>query len=51
MAGGLGAGLIAHFVFSMTDAIPLGAKAGVLFWVTLGLVVSLHRVALPRETR
>jgi putative inorganic carbon (HCO3(-)) transporter len=49
MAGGLGAGLIAHFVFSMTDAIPLGAKVGVLFWLTLALVVSLHRVAVvPR---
>ena len=30
IAGGLGAGLIAHFVFSMTDVIPLGAKVGVL---------------------
>ena len=49
MAGGLGAGLIAHFVFSMTDAIPLGAKVGVLFWLTLALVVSLHRVALAGE--
>jgi putative inorganic carbon (HCO3(-)) transporter len=46
MAGGLGAGLIAHFVFSMTDAIPLGSKVGVLFWLTLGLVVSLHQVAV-----
>lgn len=46
MASGLGAGLIAHFVFSMTDAIPLGAKVGVLFWLTLALAVSLHQVAL-----
>jgi putative inorganic carbon (HCO3(-)) transporter len=46
IAGGLGAGLIAHFTFSMTDAIPLGAKVGVLFWLTLALAVSLHRVAL-----
>ena len=44
LAGGLGAGLIAHFTFSLTDAIPLGAKVGVLFWVTVGLVVSLHQV-------
>jgi O-antigen ligase len=43
-AGGLGAGLIAHFVFSMTDVIPLGAKVGVLFWLTLALIVSLHQV-------
>jgi O-antigen ligase len=47
MAGGLGAGLIAHFVFNMTDVIPLGSKVGVFFWVTLALVVSVHRLAQP----
>jgi len=46
-AGGLGAGLIAHFFFSMTDAIPLGAKVGVLFWLTLALAAALYHVALP----
>ena len=46
MAGGVGAGLIAHFVFGLTDAIPLGAKVGVLFWLTLALCVGLHRVAV-----
>jgi putative inorganic carbon (HCO3(-)) transporter len=45
IAGGLGAGLIAHFVFGMTDAIPLGAKAGILFWLALALAVGLHRIA------
>jgi putative inorganic carbon (HCO3(-)) transporter len=49
IAGGLGAGLTAHFVFGMTDAIPLGAKVGMLFWLTLALSTGLHRVALsPR---
>jgi putative inorganic carbon (HCO3(-)) transporter len=47
LAGGLGAGLIAHFTFSLTDAIPLGAKVGVLFWLTLALAVALHQVMLP----
>jgi putative inorganic carbon (HCO3(-)) transporter len=47
MAGGLGAGLIAHFTFSLTDAIPLGAKVGVLFWVTLALAISLHQIMVP----
>lgn len=46
VAGGLAAGLIAHFVFSMTDVIPLGAKVGVLFWLTVALAVALHRVTL-----
>jgi putative inorganic carbon (HCO3(-)) transporter len=47
LAGGFGAGLIAHFTFSLTDAIPLGAKVGVLFWVTLALAVSLHQLMTP----
>ena len=51
MAAGLGAGLIAHFTFGLTDAIPLGSKVGVLFWLTLALVVGLHRIALPGFTR
>jgi O-antigen ligase len=49
LAGGLGAGLIAHFAFSMTDAIPLGAKVGILFWMALALAVSLHQIARPGE--
>ncbi|OFW07580.1 MAG: hypothetical protein A3H96_00045 [Acidobacteria bacterium RIFCSPLOWO2_02_FULL_67_36] len=48
MAGGLGTNLLAHFLFGMTDAIALGSKAGVLFWLTLAMTVGLHRVALAR---
>jgi O-antigen ligase len=53
MASGLGAGLVAHFIFGLADVIPLGSKVGVLFWLTLALVVGLHRVALaePGSTR
>ena len=47
-AAGLAAGLLAHFAFSLTDAIPLGAKVGVLFWLTLALTVSVHRAACAR---
>jgi O-antigen ligase/polysaccharide polymerase Wzy-like membrane protein len=47
VASGLGVGLIAHFVFGMADVIPLGSKVGVLFWLTLAVVVALHRVAVP----
>ena len=46
MAGGLGAGFIAHFMFGMTDAIPLGARVGVLFWMSLALAVGLLGIAL-----
>jgi putative inorganic carbon (HCO3(-)) transporter len=49
LAGGIGAGLVAHFMFSMTDVIPLGAKVGVLFWVTLALAASLDRVMLRQS--
>jgi len=47
MAGGLGGGLIAHFVFGLADAIPLGSKVGVTFWLTVALTVALHRVVNP----
>jgi O-antigen ligase len=52
LAAGLGCGLAAHFVFGLTDAITLGTKAGVLFWLILGLVAALHRVtAAPPSAR
>lgn len=46
VAAGLGAGLTATLVFGLTDAIPLGAKVGVCFWLALALVA-----ALPVATR
>ena len=41
MAVGLGAGLLAHLLFGMTDAVALGAKPGILFWMLLALIVCL----------
>lgn len=41
VATGLGAGLLAQLVYQTTDAIPLGAKVGIFWWITLGLVVSM----------
>ena len=46
IALGLGTGLVAYFVFGLTDAIPLGAKAGVLFWLTLAYAIGLGQVAV-----
>lgn len=46
IATALGIGLVAHFLFGITDAIPLGAKVGVLFWLTLALVTGLHRIGI-----
>jgi putative inorganic carbon (HCO3(-)) transporter len=41
---GLGGGLAAHLIYGMTDAVALGAKPGVLWWMLLGLVAGLYRV-------
>ena len=39
---GLGAGLFAHLMYGMTDAVTLWAKPGVLFWMLLGLIAGLY---------
>lgn len=46
----LGFGLLAHFVFGLTDAIPLGAKVGVLFWMAMALVAATHAHLARTET-
>ena len=48
LALGLGGGLFAHIVYGLTDAVALGAKAGLMYWMLLGLIVGLHRQS---ETR
>lgn len=42
MVLGLGGGLFGHMIFGMTDAITLGAKPGIFFWLLLGLIVGLY---------
>lgn len=37
----LASGLVANSLFGLADAVPLGAKAGVLLWAHLGLVHAL----------
>ncbi len=41
LALGLGGGLFTHLVYGMTDAVALGAKPGILFWMLLGLISGL----------
>jgi putative inorganic carbon (HCO3(-)) transporter len=48
LARGLGAGLAAHFVFGLTDAISLGAKLGIFFWLALALSAAAYQVARAR---
>ena len=38
---GLGGGLFAHLLYGLTDAVALGAKPGLLFWMLLGLIAGL----------
>ncbi len=40
---GLGGGLLAHALFGLTDAVALGAKPGLLFWMLLALVTILYQ--------
>jgi len=44
ISAGLGAGLIAHFIFGVTDAISLGAKLGIVFWFVLALAAGVFWV-------
>jgi len=41
-ARGLGAGQLAFFIFGPGDAVPLGAKPGILFWISLATIASLY---------
>ncbi|MEE8584172.1 MAG: O-antigen ligase family protein [Acidobacteriota bacterium] len=45
LALGLAHGLLAQFIFQITDAIPLGAKVGIFFWIALGLAASLWKIS------
>jgi len=47
VALGLLAGLLAQFVYQLTDAIPLGAKVGFFWWIALGIAVCLFRLEFP----
>jgi putative inorganic carbon (HCO3(-)) transporter len=58
LALGLGGGLVAHVVYGLTDAVALGAKPGLIFWMLLGLITGLflqtrtngNMIIVDRET-
>jgi putative inorganic carbon (HCO3(-)) transporter len=39
---GFAGGFLAHLLFGLIDAVALGAKPGVMFWMLLGLITSLY---------
>lgn len=41
---GLGWGQLAFIFFGLTDAIPPGAKVGIIFWISLALISVLYQV-------
>jgi len=47
---GLGGGLLAHMLYGLTDAVALGAKPGLLFWMLLGLIAGLYEQTRERES-
>ena len=47
---GLGSGQLAHLIFGMADSIPLGAKVGIFFWFSLGLITAMYNY-MVRETK
>lgn len=47
LALGLLAGMVALHVYGLTDAIALGAKPGIAFWLALGLIAALPAAIRP----
>jgi putative inorganic carbon (HCO3(-)) transporter len=48
---GLGWGQVAHFLFGITDSIPLGAKTGVFFWLSLALISAIYNFVLRGKSK
>ncbi len=49
VAAGVGAGLLAYFVYGMTDAVALGAKPSIFFWALLALLVTAWQQAMKHD--
>jgi len=46
---GLGCGQLAHFLWGIWDSIPLGAKLGIVFWVSLGLITAMYNYTVKKS--
>jgi putative inorganic carbon (HCO3(-)) transporter len=46
---GLAGGLLAHMLYGLLDAVALGAKPGVLWWILLGLIAALYGLTAGAE--
>jgi O-antigen ligase len=45
LALGAGGALLAHLIYGLTDAIALGSRYGVLFWILLGLIAGIFQMS------
>jgi len=50
-ARGLGTGQLAFFIFGLGDALPLGSKLGIFFWISLALITSLYHYLVQNRIR
>ncbi len=41
---GLGCGQLAHLIFGIGDSVALGARPGIVFWVSLALISSIYNI-------
>ncbi|MFQ5610160.1 MAG: O-antigen ligase family protein [Woeseiaceae bacterium] len=48
LALGLLAGLAALHIYGLTDALALGSKTSITFWVALGLLTAMHQMVQER---
>lgn len=49
-AQGLVSGILAQQVFGITDAIALGSKVGIFWWIALGLIAGMYRLTFSSRT-
>lgn len=50
-AQGLACGQLAHFIFGIGDSISLGAKPGMIFWYSLGLITAIHSYTIKEAQK
>jgi hypothetical protein len=41
---GLGWGQVAHLIFGIGDSVPLGARPGIVFWVSLAMITAIYNL-------
>jgi len=46
---GLGGGQLAHLIFGLGDSIPLGAKVGIFFWISLAFITGVYNYTIKQE--